>query len=401
NFLDDPPCNTSVNNLGNYACTNVPFTSVNNNDILIKLSSDNSEETFLNGTNISDVVATVGIVLGDVDGLDNYDLVAADINRDEQVTVTDVQKIISIIVGDAIDFPSQSFRYLTTPDQVAFEFASPASAYNYIRDSILIYNNLTPAAVQDSTIWDLVAIKLGDVLTSNDLLRSAGSGGTVANISLQAGEERTLCMTANGFTDIEGFQLSLEADDAFLEIVDVTAGDLPYFDSDNYNLTTGREPSLKVLWADFTIENAQTLSSSAPLFNVQVRAKRNIRDLSQVLWFSDLLPSKFVDSDIVRANVQVSLSDCNGGRRRARLSLSPNPISKATDRLQIESDQEGPAQVSVYTTDGRLLTQFRQTLLAGVQSFDELAIRQWPSGLLLVKVELAEHTYWQKVLKIE
>ena len=81
------------------------------------------------------------------------------------------------------------------------------------------------------------------------------------------------------------------------------------------------------------------------------------------------------------------------------VNVYPNPFADDL-QLAVTSPAEGPVVVNLYAVDGRLLTTHRSNVTEGTHVLD-LSINSDYSGLVIYEVQVAEHVYTGRLLRVQ
>ena len=159
-------------------------------------------------------------ILG-IETLDSpYRLIAADVDQSGTITSFDIVELRKLILMINDEFPNNtSWRFVDG----SYVFANPTNPFGATFPTEYNINDLI-----DNMIADFVAIKVGDVNGSAVPSQLAVQGDSredledlvfqVADRQLQANETYTVDFKAKDFTNVLGYQLTLEYDAAQLEL---------------------------------------------------------------------------------------------------------------------------------------------------------------------------------------
>ena len=188
----------------------------------------------LNGVSTLDLIYISMHILG-IDELDSpYQLIAADANNSGTITSADLVEIRKLILYITEEFSNlNSWRFVDE----GYVFPDPTNPFASTFPEVYNINGM----ILD-VIADFIAIKIGDVsgdAIANELqngdTRTAGElNFMVEDRQLEIGKVYTIDFKAKDFTEVLGYQFSLNFDATDLEFVDVTAGDLRGISADNF-----------------------------------------------------------------------------------------------------------------------------------------------------------------------
>jgi photosystem II stability/assembly factor-like uncharacterized protein len=202
-----------------------------------------------NGVTGFDIVAMKRQIL-QVDTLGPYDLIAADINSNGVVTSYDVVLLTKLILEIDNDFAfNTSWRFV----RGNYVFPNPLSPFPF--PETINYNPLT-ASQFDA---DFIAVKIGDVNNSVNSSQFNGAeeksfGGALnfemQNQQIRKGESITVSLTTNEFTDLLGYQFTLQFDEKTLEFQSAATTDLDGIGEQVFGERHVKNGQLTTLWTN-------------------------------------------------------------------------------------------------------------------------------------------------------
>jgi len=206
-----------------------------------------------------------------------YKMLAADVNGNERITVTDLAEIQSLILGIRTEFfTAPSWRFIPAD----FPISLPDPWVNPIPSSI---SNVSANA-------DFIAVKLGDVNLSATTVTfrpdeiDASSRETfrfgIEDRLLKAGEIIQVPFKADNFTDMLAYQMTINADAEYLTFETVSAGALTNIDINNFGLNNAARGLISTLW--YTPE-PQNIEQNTTLFTISFRVNKGGKYLSDIL----------------------------------------------------------------------------------------------------------------------
>ncbi|MDX2133961.1 MAG: hypothetical protein SFV52_04220 [Saprospiraceae bacterium] len=285
----------------------------------------------LNGVSSFDLVLIREFILG-LTPASPYQMIAADANNSGTLTGSDITALRKLILGITDEIPAGSWRFVpriatgTPLFATQFNDGNPFDAIyddlQFSRLYISIQGNIpnidswmdfvrldvnAPAATNMNS-WSFVGIKVGDVdctaeVENRDEPVDDPTLLTVDSLSytLWQGETKTLRMiTGTVAEDVAAWQFCLTYPSDLLSIDNIRNDNLTFaFDSNNYfNAvdTTTETGRLRALW--FTPDTTTVSIAETVLLEVDVTAKSNIEDISQLLSLSNgCLPLGFYRND--------------------------------------------------------------------------------------------------------
>ena len=193
-----------------------------------------------------------------------YKIIAADVDKSGTITAFDLIELRKLILLINDEFSNNtSWRFVDE----SYVFVDPTNPFAATFPTEYNINDLI-----ENMIIDFVAIKVGDVngsATTNQLFARGDSREgledlvfQVADRQLQANETYTVDFKAKDFTNVLGYQFSLDYDATQLEIVNYTSGDLKNLSTDNFAIHQG------VLTSSWNLQQGATLADDAVVFRV-------------------------------------------------------------------------------------------------------------------------------------
>jgi hypothetical protein len=265
-------------------------------------------------------------------------LLAADVNGSGGITTFDLVLIARVIIGVEDQFPLDSWIFL--PGNRTF--------------------NEEPATQEDA--W-FMGVKMGDVIREDEVpLASVHPVFSIPPVQASAVGPTEASMAVYGFSEIEGFQMSLSWDPGVLAFNGVSSDILPGFNQSNFNLESPGQLNLfyftvqgqltlpdgeEILSLDFTVLNpagpvAIKTSPSGIPFQVVAQQSRLVQDPIIASSFEVVSPSVF------------------------RASAGPNPVvAGQSAQLWVESDRSLELQGLLTTVLGEKISANSWKITAG------------------------------------
>src|SRR6056297_1790099 len=225
----------------------------------------------LNGVNTLDILLIQQHILGLNPIANPYELIAANVNDDARISGADLIELRRAILGIDIEFANNtSWRFVDEQESLE-EGVLPQ---NYA-ETIEMYN-----ATTDQLDQDFVAVKIGDVngtaqASSLDSREAEGRSGalilTALDGAVEAGELIEMDVTSAGFSEVLGYQLTLDYGQGAFEIVEMRSGALEVTEG-NY----GHFAERGVLTMSWNDREAVSYGSDEVLFTLVFRAKQRV-----------------------------------------------------------------------------------------------------------------------------
>lgn len=305
-----------------------------------------------NGVSTLDLVLVQRHILG-LQELDSpYKVIAGDVNGSEKLTSADLLELRKLILGIKTEFSNnQSWR-----------FVDAAQTFNDITDPfpfneeimILNYNN------ENLSGNNFVGVKIGDVNNSAAVDNFNGDNTSttrsnnalslnVDNVTYKAGDLVSIPVTADNFTDMVGFQFTLEA--AGMELVDVKAGAL---NITNDNVAAfNKDEAMTISWNTST---EFSTDENEVLFTVIMRANTN-NELSDAIDITSTITNaeaytSSLEVDGVEINVRGEYT--NVAVQFELFQNTPNPFDGFTT-IPFNLPETGNVTLNVFDITGKVI----------------------------------------------
>jgi len=338
----------------------------------------------LNGVSTLDLILIQRHIVG-LDILDSpYKIIAADINRSDDVTGIDIVELRKMILGIYPTFPSNTSWRMIDEDHIFPDpvdpFSGPAIPEEY---NIYDFNN--------SMGVDFIGVKVGDV--NGSALLNLENEIEVANRSLQPVEllassnDKGLEFNVNPINALMGFQFTLEFNPAKTSVQDVRFSE-EFVEESGFHVGDGFitiswnniegmdvEELEKFFEVDYT-----TTEQEAPfvLSSLVTEAEAYVEGREADLSLDFILDK--TDETVVFQNV-------------------PNPWSTSTEiRFYLAQDEQ--VQLSLYNVAGKLIYNTSGRYTRGINSIEIGRSLISESGVIYYKVEAGDYTETRRMLII-
>ena len=345
----------------------------------------------MNGVSSFDLVLIAKHIL-DMEQLDSpYKMIAADINKSGSITTLDLVELRKLILYINTAFPGNtSWRFVDAD----FMFPYPSNPFATVFPEVVDINGLL-----ESVEYDFVGVKVGDVNNTavpNNLLGGddrSFNGDLVFNVKdelMKAGETYEVVFHASNFTDVLGYQYTLNYDQSQLGYVGVASADLANLNESNFGLSLLNEGVITTSW---TSQEAVSVAEGTGLFKMMFKAKSDVR-LNEVL----AINSRFTAAeayDVNTTNGQINLLNVELRFEDAAINSDqfelyqniPNPFLNETV-IGFRLPEATTATLTIYDVSGRALKQITGDYEAGYNkvSLDRV---DWAEGILYYQLETA------------
>lgn len=319
-----------------------------------------------------------------------YKIIAADINKDERVTASDLTQLRKLLLGIYDKFPNNTSWRMIDKNYV---FPTPKDPFQYFFPESYHIESLG-----SNMHINWVGVKIGDVNDSftsqakgqDTEFRNAGLQLTVADQILHEGKN-IIPIYADQASQIFGFQAAFTMHNA--NDVYVVPGLLPIH-LDNYVYSNGE---LKISWSN---ADGIEFNTSDVLFFIQVDANNEMKVSNAIKWMptSNLSPEFYNASlkaeklgwRVVRDNIHSF--EINGN--------VPNPWNNET-QIQFYIPEDGEVSIRIMDVTGRVVftnrAYFKQGDNAMRISKDDVDV----TGLLMYELNFGGQTKVSKMLNIK
>jgi hypothetical protein len=313
----------------------------------------------------------------------NYKLIAADANNDGKVTASDLTDLRKLILGVTNALPNnESWRF-------------PVTGATVNVNPISFVERGTTAAVNN-----FVAVKIGDVNgnvstnISNPTVEGRSNNKvemTIAEAAVAAGEVIEIPVTASNFSDVAGFQYTMNLNGAsFVGInsgaLEVTAANVGVLAND-------------VVTMSYATNESVSANEGEVLFTLLVRADKATKVSEMIALNSGVTKSESYNSDLKVGDVSLSVRTAPV----ASIELfqnEPNPFRGQTT-VSFTMPDAAIATLSVFDVTGKLVEVRNITAVKGLNSEVFTKEQLGVSGVLYYTLESGEFTATKKMIIVE
>jgi subtilisin-like proprotein convertase family protein len=339
---------------------------------------------YINGVSTLDLVLIQRHILG-IQLLDNnYLMIAADANNDGRVTASDLTELRKLILGVSNSFANESWRFPVAGTTVN---VNPIT-FNEVSSTVSGLDN------------NFVAVKIGDVNGSvvtninNPSVEGRSNSNvamTVADAVVAAGEVVEIPVTAANFSDVAGFQYTMNLEGA--SFVGINSGAIEMTANNVGVLSNG------VVTMSYASNEAVNANEGEVLFTLVVRADK-ATTVSEVLSMSsDVTKAESYNSDLKVGNVSLSVRTAPV----ASIELfqnEPNPW-KGQTTVSFNMPVAATATLSVYDVTGKVVTVRNIDAAKGLNSEVFTKEQLGVSGVLYYTLVSGEFTATKKMIIVE
>ncbi len=301
------------------------------------LNSEKNDD-YLNGVSTLDLIIIQKHILN-IETLDNvYKMIAADANNDENISAIDIIEIRRLILGLTDVFPSNdSWRFVDAEHEMQVENPWPF-------DEAIVVSDLETDMMSN----DFVGVKIGDVnnsvIANLHTMQSENRSSNALKFKIENiindGETTELQFSSSNFSEVYGFQFTLETDGG---LVSAKSGSLK-IGPENMAYKNG---AVTMSWHS----NAkQTFSDDEILFSIQLLGDHSLKNLT----LSDRITRS--EAYVTDAYTHTGI-ELEGALTNDTFVLSqnePNPW-KGETRIGFYMPKEGSANFKVLDVSGKVL----------------------------------------------
>jgi hypothetical protein len=403
-------------------------------------------EDWMYGLSTYDLVLISKHILGFIH-LNGYAMIAADANNSKSLTTFDIIEFRKLILGIYNKLPEHDQPWQFIPEYVTLD--KPDNALNNhfdgIGDALAGYDNPFGAIAKPflPTIpsgapyldagWEFRmrtgsdrngfdAVKLGNVDgVYPDPIPEAPDecAGEVDMIvpatGIEEDEELELRLQGFNFSNIAAFQLGFFVSNDDFEYNGAGSTELSGFTEENSVGTTHlSENELRVVWMDDNL-SPRTLQSGGEVFSLQLKAKRDILNLQDVIYLDDkVLENFFLNPDgdcngnasqqievnvLDRSDAGKNASHLSTGLESHALRCMPNPV-KSSVKVVLDTEEAFEGVILFHDPLGKLLKSVPYSFAEGRNIATIADIADLPTGLLNVSVRNDKDFFSTRILKM-
>jgi len=349
------------------------------------------DDDVMNGVSTLDLVLIQKHILGLRLLNDPYDIIAADINKSGNISGLDLVELRRLILGSIDKFPSnKSWRFIDK----SYKFSN---ANNPLNESFP--ESYEVVGLSQKMNVDFVGVKVGDVsgnVSTNNIsvseVRSSSPLKLMSSVNINEGSNIiALEITSENFSDLNGFQTTLEFQNNEMEFIGVEGGVLE-FSQNNIGKNFIDRGLLSVSWSSPYLANAD---EEEVLFKLFFKLKGE--KVGDIEISSSVTATEVYFEHGVSNTISLTKQGDNGLLVEQN---KPNPWTERTE-ISFESDERSSVTFSVYDLFGKQI--YIETILAqkGVNSvtLDRTDIKS--SGIYLYEINSGVKKVINKMIIID
>lgn len=375
---------------GQYAFPNMPFGGAYE---VVPVKDDEH----MNGISTRDLIFIQRHLLGKEDLNSPYKLIAADVDGDAEVSVSDMVELRRLILGAYKELPNNnSWKFVDK----GYKFPNPKDPFNPMYPSNYVIDHF----VSDMPNVDFVAVKIGDVDNSVETGLNGSTTRSDAQLTLNAeakafttGEEVEVEFTSAMFNDILGYQFTLNFDAEVLELASIESGVIELNDA-NIGLNYLTEGIINMSWNN---TNGLSATGEEVLFTVRFTALESGKTVETLS-----INSRMVDAEAYNGlneilPVQLGFKGSNGETVNFRLYQNhPNPFNSSTV-IGFDLPEDGDVQLTVYDVTGKVVALYQLSGKKGYNSTEIFSTELTSTGVLYYQLDSKGYTATKKMVVLQ
>jgi Secretion system C-terminal sorting domain len=346
-----------------------------------------SRKYWTNGINTFDLIIMQKHILNLVPMTNPFKLIAADINKNGNVTTADLVELRKLILGIYDSLPvNNSWRFVAA-DYIFLNSNWPFSEAFPEKIKLNLVN-------QNQVGKDFTAIKIGDLNNSVDpensfLEGTENRGGNeywpifIENKALKAGFQYKIKLQSANLNRLAGFQFAANFDSKKVKINRIlTAHELQ---ENDLNLQKMTEGGIKLSWVKNS-ENDWLLDSTILEFQIECLEDAEIADI--FLLKNNQLSAEFYDKNGQVLEGKIEFIEPKVAHNFSKLIIHPNPFSENTT-VHFSLAESMNCRVFLMDAFGKILKKIESNFLVGTQEITFDAADFPNSGVYFIKLEQA------------
>jgi hypothetical protein len=347
----------------------------------------NKDDIALNGVSTIDLIKIQRHILGNESLESAYKLIAADINRSDNVTSIDIIELRKLILGIYTEFPQNTSWRMVDADHV---FADQNDPFIYPIPETYSINYLS-----DDMFVDFIGVKVGDVTNNaslnfnGNLIDTRSANEVDVEINTEAlGTMNSASITVPETNDFLGLQMSFVFDENTISVQEVEVDEslLPYF---GYHVNKGTLNMSLALGAELD----PSMLTDLIKINYVGEAARPF-ELSNVAMVAELYEMTDTKSIGLEYRDDEQLNTFTVSQNH------PNPWTNQTN-VNVYMPETGIVDLEIYNTNGQLVLSKSVALESGNQVLSINSNELNGSGVYHYKLSTGKSSVTKRFLLIE
>ncbi|HRI00834.1 MAG TPA: HYR domain-containing protein [Saprospiraceae bacterium] len=334
---------------------------------------------WLNGVTTADIVKIQKHILGQEIFSRPYQYIAADVNRNGNISTRDIVELRKLILGITTEIPENtSWRFINSD----YKFNAPEEGLeNYIP-----YQYTFNKIIQ-STKLNFTAVKVGD-LNGNALTNLKNKSESRSNqpvyirindLHFTAGDSNSVDFSIININDLKGLQFSIDFNPNQLELLEFVPGSLPNLTTENFSLNKMKDGII-------TFSYDGLLKNNEKLFSLKLKSFSDLR-ISEVLTINSKITTSlaFNDQDEFEALPQFILNNAQDSEFSVSFN-KPNPWGSETE-IGIYIPENSTIEMKILDSYGRIIYNEKKEMVAGYNRWKLSSTDINSSGLYFYQVQ--------------
>lgn len=355
-------------------------------------------DDWMNGVSTLDLVKIQKHLLG-IELLNSpYKMIAADANKSSSLSAVDILELRKLILGIHNELPNNtSWRFVDEH----YQFNDPL---NPLTEPFSESYSINPFSTNMIDI-DFIGIKVGDV---NETVQANAQGVEVRNgrdvfafhaedVAFNADEVVELSITAEDFSEMLGYQFTLQFDERSLILQDVVPGALAV-SKDFFGMQELTNGMLTTSWSS---PLPKAVEPGAVLFTLRFNAVAPGILSSAVNMSSAITNAEAYDATDKIFNLELRFNGTltTAEHNYALFQNTPNPYSDVTS-VGFTMAEAGAAKITVFDLQGKVLYETEIEAVAGLNTVNIKGNAIQGSGVMYYQLESNGFTATRKMIKM-
>ncbi len=224
-------------------------------------------EAFMEGLDLHDVLMIQEHILG-LRSLNDFQLIAADVNKDAVIDIRDVLDMKRYIIGSSAPPPFADWEFIGSAyDEFQRELSEPIAAGDYYGGDVQVSGLKRGDLNGDANAY----------AQANDIVSLEGVDLFVTDQLLNRGEIYEVDIYAEDIEQIAGQRLEFYFNFGAMNLMEVTSTVIPGFNENSYEIDKTNN-KISIQWIgenDFLLNGGLEIERSIPLFKIKLNAADN------------------------------------------------------------------------------------------------------------------------------
>ena len=322
-----------------------------------------------------------------------YKIIAADVNRSNNVSTLDIVALRKIVLRVESEFANNTAWRFVDRDHI---FSNPIKPWEGGIPEVVNYNN-----IEDVTnMANFVAIKIGDVsldVNPNDVdgisPRTQGSiEFNAPDLDFKKGDFIEVPVTASELASIEGYQFTLEFDDKVLEFVDLKNG---LASAENFGMSHLPKGKITTSWVA-----SNSTPAFAEMFTLVFKAKQSGNIAESVEVNSSLTKAEGYSTEGQLLDVQLNFGSKAQVAEFKLHQNNPNPFDNQTV-IAFELPQAASVTMTISDINGKVVYLKKGDFSKGTQTIQIKHSELSGSGVYYYQVDTGNDIATRKMILID